>query len=76
MDFTFAHPVQALVYYHTETFSSGQDLLQAAHDDPLVRTLMVPATDLGKSTFYEANANRGSQQMFELLVRLTQKARK
>jgi hypothetical protein len=76
LDFTFAHQVRALVYYHTEVFSSGQDLLQAAHDDPLVSPLMVPESGLGKSTFYEANANRGSHPMFELLIRLTKKARK
>jgi len=76
LDFTFAHQIRALVYYHTEAFTSGQDLLQAAHDDPLVRALMVPDTGLGKSTFYEANANRGSQQMFEVLTHLTQKVRK
>ena len=76
LDFTFAHQVRALVYYHTEAFTSGQDLLQVAHDDPLAGALMVPETGLGKSTFYEANANRGSQQMFELLIHLTKKARK
>jgi len=76
LEFTFAHQARALVYYHTEAFTSGQDLLQAAHDDPFARALMVPETGLGKSTFYEANANRGSQQMFELLAHLTQKARK
>jgi len=74
--FTFAHQVRALVYYHTENFTSGQDLLQAAQDDPLIGALMVPETGLGESTFYEANANRGSQQMFELLDRLTRKVGK
>ena len=76
LDYTFAHQVRALVYYHTEAFTSGQDLLEAAHDDPFVRALMIPETGLGKSTFYEANATRGSQQMFELLARLTHKARR
>ena len=37
---------------------------------------MVPETGLGESTFYEANADRGSQQMFELLDRLTQQVSK
>ena len=26
LDFTFGHQVRALVYYHTEAFTSGQDL--------------------------------------------------
>ena len=72
--FTFAHQVHALVYYHTEAFTSGQDLLQAAQTDPFVRA--VPDTGLGESTFYEANAQRGSQQMFELLDRLAKQASK
>jgi len=76
LDFTFAHQVRALVYYHTENFTSGQDLLQAAQDDPLIGSLMMPETGLGESTFYEANANRGSQQMFEWLDRLTRKVGK
>jgi len=76
LDFTFAHQVRALVYYHTEAFTSGQDLLQAAQTDPFVHALMVPDTGLGESTFYEANANRGSRQMFELLNRLSKKASK
>jgi len=76
LDFTFAHQVRALVYYHTENFTSGQDLLQATQDDPLIGALMVPETGLGESTFYEANANRGSQQLFELLDRLTRKVGK
>jgi len=76
LDFTFAHQVGALVYYHTEAFTSGQDLLQAAHDDALAGSLMVPESGLGQSTFYEANADRGSLQMFELLDRLTQQLSK
>ena len=76
LDFTFAHQVRALVYYHTEAFTSGQDLLQAVDNDPLARALMVPESGLGESTFYEANADRGSLQMFELLDRLTQQVSK
>ena len=76
LDFTFAHQVRALVYYHTEAFTSGQDLLQAVDNDPLARALMVPESGLGESTFYEANADRGSLQMFDLLDRLTQQVSK
>ena len=76
LDFTFDHQVGALVYYHTEAFTSGQDLLQAAHEDPFVGALMVPATGLGESTFYEANATRGSQQLLELVDRLAKQVGK
>ena len=76
LEFTFSHQVRALVYYHTEACTSGQDLLQAAHADPFVHALMVPDTGLGESTFYEANAQRGSQQMVELVERLAKQASK
>ena len=71
--FTFDFQVRALVYYHTEAFTSAQDLLQAAHDDPLANHLLVPATGLGESTFYEANASRGSRQLLALVDRLSKK---
>ena len=76
LDFTFDFQVRALVYYHTEAFTSAQDLLQAAHDDPWVNHLIVPATGLGESTFYEANATRGSQQLLVLVDRLSKKVSK
>lgn len=71
--FTFDFQVRALVYYHTEAFTSAQDLLQAAHDDPLANRLLVPATGLGESTFYEANATRGSHQLLALVDRLSKR---
>ncbi|MDO8671292.1 MAG: IS4 family transposase, partial [Dehalococcoidia bacterium] len=38
--------------------------------------LIVPATGLGESTFYEANANRGSQQLLVLVDRRSKKVSK
>jgi hypothetical protein len=76
LDYTFGHQARALVYYHTEAFSSGQALLQAAHEDPLARQVMVPDSGLGKTTFYEANATRGCKQMLVLVNRLSKKVSK
>jgi len=76
LSFTFAHQLRALIYYHTEAFTSAQDLLQAAQQDPLARALMVPEEGLGQSTFYEANQSRGAVQMLELLDRLSKKVAK
>lgn len=73
LTYTFAHQVRALVYYHTEAFTSAQDLLQAAPEDRLANHLLVPPTGLGESTFYEANATRGSQQLLEWVDRLAKK---
>jgi len=74
--YTFPYQVRALIYYHTEEFSSAQALLQAAHEDPLARQLMVPDSGLGKTTFYEANADRGCPQMLALVNRLSKKVSK
>lgn len=76
LSFTFAYQVRALVYYHTEAYTSAQDLLQAAAWDPFVHQVIVPEAGLGESTFYEANATRGSRQMLELVDRLSKKVAK
>lgn len=74
--FSFDYQVRALIYYHTEAFSSAQELLQATEHDPLARALIVPKGGLGQSTFYEANQSRGTRQMIELLDRLSKKVSK
>ena len=76
LTYTFAHQIRGLVYYHTETCTSAQDLLFAARCDGFVNRLLVPESGLGESTFYEANASRGSTQMVELVDRLSKKAAK
>jgi len=76
LSYTFEYQVRGLVYYHTEGYTSAQDLLQAAGSDEFVNRLLVPETGLGESTFYEANATRGSLQMLELVDRLFKKASK
>lgn len=74
--FSFKHQMRALIYYHTEAFTSAQDLLQATENDPLARHLIVPEAGLGQSTFYEANQSRGAVQMIQLLDRLSKKVAK
>ena len=73
LTYTFAHQIRGLVYYHTEACTSVQDLLFAAKCDlsacnaqagGFVNLLLVPPSGLGESTFYEANASRGSTQIF------------
>jgi hypothetical protein len=76
ISYTFTHQIRGLVYYHTETCTSAQDLLESARCDEFVNRLLVPESGLGESTFYEANANRGSTQMIELVDRLSKKASK
>ena len=74
LTYTFTHQIRGLVYYHTETCTSAQDLFFAAKCDLFVNRLLVPNSGLGESTFYEANASRGSTQMVELVDRLSRKA--
>ena len=76
LSYTFEYQIRALVYYHIETFSSALDLLEAAESDAFVNRLVVPKDGLGQSTFYEANATRGSHQMIALFDRLYKKAAK
>lgn len=76
LTYTVDYQIRALVYYHVETVSSALDLLQAAESDAFVNRLLVPPSGLGQSTFYEANATRGSVQMMQLFERLFKKARK
>lgn len=76
ISYTFAHQIRGLVYYHTETYTSAQDLLTAARCDGFVNRMLVPESGLGESTFYEANASRGSTQMIALVDRLSKKAAK
>lgn len=74
LSYTFSHQIHGLVYYHIQHCESAQDLLESARCDEFVNHLLVPQTGLGESTFYEANANRGSVQMVELIDRLSKKA--
>jgi len=76
LTYTFDYQIRGLVYYHIETFSSALDLLQATERDMFVNRLLIPETGLGQSTFYEANATRGADQMLVLFKRLYKKARK
>ena len=74
LSYTFEYQVRGLIYYHVAACQSAQDLLQAAEADPFVNRLLVPASGLGQSTFYEANTCRGSEQMIALFYRLVSKA--
>ena len=42
LSYTFAHQIRGLVYYHTETCTSAQDLLESARCDRFVNGLLVP----------------------------------
>lgn len=74
LTYTFEYQMRGLVYLHVEECTSAQDFLSAARHDRFANHVIVPPSGLGESTFYEAIANRGSLQMFQLLDRLSKKA--
>ena len=74
--FTFDFQLKCLIYYHLEECDSALALLQAIQQDEFARQTLVPSEGLGESTFYEANASRGSIQMLEVFDRLAKKVSK
>ena len=74
--FTFDYQLKCLIYYHIEECASGQALLQQMQQDEGVQKMLVPPEGLGESTFYEANATRGTIQMVEIFDRLSRKVSK
>lgn len=76
MTFTFDYQLKSLIFYHTEAYPSAQALLQEMQRDEFVRHNLLPEEGLGESTFYEANATRGTTQMLEVFDRLSKKVSK
>lgn len=74
--FTFDCQLKSLIYYHIEECTSAQALLQKIQQDDSVRQMLITTKSLGESTFYEANATRGSVQMLEVFDRLSKKVSK
>ncbi len=70
----FEHHVKALIYYHLEGFSSVRELIQKLKEDYFARTFIAPADGIEKSSFAEANNNRGVEQLIELFKELYIKA--
>lgn len=68
--FTFEYQLKSLIYYHVETHTSAQSLLQELAHKPEVSQMIGPPEGLGESTFYEANATRGATQMLEVFDKL------
>ncbi len=72
----FEHHIKALIYYHLERFSSVRELIQNLKEDDFARLLIAPPCGIEKSSFAEANNNRGMQQIVELFKELYIKANK
>lgn len=83
--FTFESQLKCLIYYHVEEHTSARALLeeiqnnqdnQDNQDNQSIRDILLPQTQLGNSTFYEANSYRGAIQMLEVFDALSRKVAK
>lgn len=72
----FKHHINALIYYHLEGFSSVRELIQNLKEDDFASLLIAPPDGIEKSSFAEANNNRGLKQLIELFEELYVKANK
>jgi len=64
LELTFEQQLTALILFHLEEHSSGQELLQFLQEDDVARTIAgAPPGGIKQSTFYEAINTRGLDQM-------------
>jgi len=74
--FTFETQLKCLIYYHVEEHTSAKALLEEIQDSQAIKDILLPQTQLGESTFYEANSHRGAVQALEVFDALSRKAGK
>jgi len=74
--FDFESQLKCLIYYHIEGHTSAKALLEEIQDNQSIKEIILPETELGESTFYEANSHRGATQMLEVFSILSKKVSK
>lgn len=74
--FTFESQLKCLIYYHVEEHTSAKALLEEIQDSQAIKDILLPQTQLGESTFYEANSHRGAVQALEVFDALSRKVGK
>ena len=72
----FEHQVKVLIYFHLERFTSARELIQNLKEDDFASLLIAPPEGIEKSSFSEANNNRGLEQLIKLFKDLYVKAKK
>ncbi len=72
--FGFEDELKSLVYYHLQTFESGNHLIQTLAEDRFARTMVAPRNGVAKSTFFEVIGSRGLDQMQQVFSFLVQQA--
>lgn len=70
----FEHQLKALIFFHLEEHTSGLHLIQALHEDDFAREHIAPPGGIGKSTFFDAMAERGLEQFLFIFQELVKRA--
>jgi hypothetical protein len=72
----FEEHLRALIYFHLEEHQSAQHLLQVLEQDDFARNTIAPEKGIKKSSFSEANNNRGLEQFMHVYQNLQAQASK
>jgi len=76
LQMTFEDQLQALIYFHLETHTSGRHLIQSLNEDDFAREHIAPEGGIQKSSFFEAINTRGLEQLIQVFESLEIHARK
>jgi len=74
LQMSFEDQLKALVFFHLEEHHSAQHLLQVLEQDDYARSAIAPEKGIKKSSFSEANNNRGLEQFMHVFENLQTQA--
>lgn len=74
LQMSFEEHLRALVFFHLEEHHSAQHLLQVLEQDDFARSAIAPKNGIKKSSFSEANNNRGLEQFMHVYQNLQAQA--
>ena len=72
----FEHQLKALVFFHLEEHTSASHLIQVLKEDDFARNFVAPPDGIKKSSFSEANNERGLDQFLYVFQELYRQANK
>ena len=72
----FEHQLKALVFFHLEEHTSASHLIQVLKGDDFARNFVAPPDGIKKSSFSEANNERGLEQFLYVFQELYRQANK
>lgn len=72
----FEHQLKALVFFHLEEHTSASHLIQVLKEDDFARNVVAPPDGIEKSSFSEANNERGLEQFLYVFQELYRQVNK